>query len=201
MKKYLFIAIFILATVCVCLGYMLQEKNTEYSRLRHNQEALLGEVQMYQTEAGKSAASVLELQLSYNELQRYYQDKCQQVEDLGLKVKRLESMSYTGTHTHIEAQAKVRDSIVYQVRDSTVYVDTLKWFTWRDPPWVVVNGTMNNGTVDLDIHSTDTLIQIVHRVPKKFLFFKFGTKAIRQEIDSMNPHTKLTYAEYIRLKR
>ena len=48
------------------------------------------------------------------------------------------------------------------------------------------------------IESVDTLRQIVHRVPRRFLFIRFGTKAVRQEIVSSNPHTRIVYAEYVR---
>ena len=83
---------------------------------------------------------------------------------------------------------------------NVVYVDSLKHFEWRDLPWVAVAGTIRNGMVDLDVASVDTLMQIVHRVPKRFLFFRYGTKAIRQEVVSKNPHTRIVYSEYIELK-
>ncbi|WP_353739197.1 DUF6549 family protein, partial [Muribaculum intestinale] len=55
--------------------------------------------------------------------------------------------------------------------------------------------------VELDVVSCDTIKQIIHRVPKKFWFIKWGCKAIRQEVVSTNPHTKITYTEYIELKK
>jgi len=51
------------------------------------------------------------------------------------------------------------------------------------------------------VTSTDTLRQIVHRVPRRFLFIRWGTKAIRQEIVSTNPHTRIVYTEYIDMRR
>lgn len=68
-------------------------------------------------------------------------------------------------------------------------------------PWVHIEGEVRRDTLLLNYHSIDTLHQIVHRVPRKFLFFRFGTKAIRQEIISSNPHTKIVYSEYIELRR
>ena len=68
-------------------------------------------------------------------------------------------------------------------------------------PWVHIEGEVRRDTLLLNYHSIDTLHQIVHRVPRKFLFFRFGTKAIRQEIVSSNPHTKIVYSEYIELRR
>ena len=49
--------------------------------------------------------------------------------------------------------------------------------------------------------SVDTLRQVVHRVPRRFLFIRFGTKAVRQEIVSSNPHTRIVYAEYVRFAK
>ena len=51
------------------------------------------------------------------------------------------------------------------------------------------------------VESVDTLRQVVHRVPRRFLFIRFGTKAVRQEIVSSNPHTRIVYAEYVRFAK
>ena len=120
---------------------------------------------------------------------------CQTAEELGVKVKRLQSAMTTATKTEVNVITQVRDSIVYR----NGAIDTLKAFSWHDA-WVNILGELKGRDVSLNVVSQDTLIQIVHRVPKKFLFFRWGTKAIRQEITSTNPHTKITYTEYIELK-
>ena len=63
-----------------------------------------------------------------------------------------------------------------------------------------MNGVLDGDTFSAKIESVDTLQQVVHRIPKKFLFIKWGTKAIRQEVVSSNPHSKIVYTEYIELK-
>lgn len=201
MKKYLIITCLALAILSAWLAQSLTKSQTERKRLQANQEALMKDVELYETQAGESAASVLRLQLTYDELERNYKNVCQEAKDLGLKVKRLQSVAQTGTQTEIKIQTVLRDSIVYHQKDSVVYVDTLKWFSWRDPPWVDVYGVIDSGKVNLNVNSVDTLIQYVHRVPKKFLFFRWGTKGIRQEIISKNPHTKIVYSEYIELSK
>ena len=204
MKKYLYavvaIAIAILVGLCVWQGKELVKVRAERARLLNNQYALLEEIGLYETAEGRSAASVLALQLTCDELKRHYQEKCQEVKDLGLKVSRMESLASTGTQTNVTMKTELRDSIVYEVRNHVVYVDSLKHFEWRDPPWVAVAGTIRNGMVDLDVASVDTLVQIVHSVPKRFLFIRYGTKAIRQEVVSKNPHTRVVYSEYVKLK-
>ena len=60
---------------------------------------------------------------------------------------------------------------------------------------------IRDDSIGVTLRSVDTLFQVVHRVPRQFLCFRFGTKAIRQEIVSSNPHTELVYSEYVELKR
>ena len=121
----------------------------------------------------------------------------QRIEDLNIKLKRVQAATTTATQTKVEIKTVIRDSIIYV--DSS-RIATLPAIKWQDP-WVKVDGIiMPDSTVDLSIQSVDTLYQVVHRVPKKFWFIRYGTKAIRQEITSSNPHTKIVYSEYIELK-
>ena len=198
MKKILTIACLILLLVIIWLAHCLYKSGVEKERLKSNQDALMSEVKLYETKQGESAASVLRLQLTKKELEGKYQTVCQEAKDLGIKLKRLQAVSQTSTQGEIHAKADLKDSIRY--RPEIHLVDTLKKFNWKDPPWAFVDGVIDSGKVDLTISTNDTLIQLVHRVPKKFLFFKFGCKAIRQEIITKNPYNKIRYSEYIELK-
>ena len=51
------------------------------------------------------------------------------------------------------------------------------------------------------VESADTLRQVVHRIPRRFLFIRWGTKALRQEIVPSNPHTRIVYSEYVKIER
>lgn len=199
MKKYLIIICLALAVLCAWLGQALSRCNKDRERLQNNQNTLMQEVRLYETKLGESAASVQRLQLTKDELEGKYKAICQEAEDLGIKLKRLQSVSQTTTQAEIHAKAEIRDSIVY--KPEIHLVDTLKAFCWKDPPWAFVEGVIDSGKVDLSISTNDTIIQIVHRVPKKFWFFRFGTKAIRQEVISKNPHNRIRYSEYIELTK
>jgi len=197
MNKYLCIACVILAVACASLWGVNSNLRQEKERLTGNQEALMEEVQYYQDEAGRNAASVQRLELSKAELEAYNGELTQRIEDLNIKLKRVQAATTTATQTKVEIKTVIRDSIIYV--DSS-RIATLPAIKWQDP-WVKVDGIiMPDSTVDLSIQSVDTLYQVVHRVPKKFLFIRYGTKAIRQEITSSNPHTKIVYSEYIELK-
>lgn len=194
MKKILlYVNVALILTVSV-LSYWLNNVREEKKRLADNQEALLSDVDYYKTESGKNAASVLKLELSKSELENHCQDLTKTIDDLNIKIGRIQSVSTTATKTEVEIQTVVRDSIVF--RDLPVNLKVVKW---RDP-WVTLNGVLDGETFSAKIESVDTLSQVVHRIPKKFLFIKWGTKAIRQEVVSSNPHSKIVYTEYIELK-
>ncbi len=194
MRKLLIYINMALLVAVVSLSCWLGNVRTEKKRLANNQEALLTDVEYYKTESGKNAASVLKLELSKSELERHCQDLTKTVDDLNIKISRIQSASTTVTKTEVEIQTVVRDSIVY--RDLPI---SIKVINWRDP-WIKLNGVLDGDTFSAKIESVDTLQQVVHRIPKKFLFIKWGTKAIRQEVVSSNPHSKIVYTEYIELK-
>lgn len=197
MRKILIYAVIFLSILAAVLYWQLNEVKTEKKRLANNQEALLTDVETYKTEAGKNAASVLRLELSKSELEKYNKDLTQTVSDLKIKISRIQSASTTATSTDYSITTPVRDSIVYRDR---LIPDTLKRITYNDA-WLGLDGTIQKGIFSGNIQSRDTLVQIVHRIPKKFLFFKWGAKAIRQEVTTKNPHSKIVYTQYIELKR
>ena len=61
--------------------------------------------------------------------------------------------------------------------------------------------SIRTDSVACRVESTDTLRQVVHRVPRRFLFIRWGTKALRQEIVSSNPHTRIVYSDYVKFER
>lgn len=195
MRKILVYANIVLVISVLVLSFSLNNAKEEKKRLTNNQESLLSDIQYYKTESGKNAASVQKLELTKSELEKHCIDLTQTVEDLGIKVKRLQSVANTITKTEVEIKTVVRDSIVY--RDRPV---NLKVINWKDP-WISLDGILDGKNFSANIESVDTLSQVVHRIPKKFLFIKWGTKAIRQEVVSSNPHSKIVYTEYIELRK
>lgn len=195
MKKAIALIIVGLLVMVAALLSKTKTLTAENERLTANQTALMDRATYYETEAGNAAASVQRLTLSYSELEENYQHVCQTAEDLRVKVKRLQAAATTATQTEVKVVTEIRDSIIYR----NGILDSLKLFTWSDP-WVSVNGEIRERDVELDVVSCDTITQIIHRVPKKFWFIKWGCKAIRQEVVSSNPHSKITFTEYIELK-
>lgn len=191
MKGWVYMLIGGLCLIVLSLWGTNRNLTKENDRLQSNNNALMEDVVIYQ-----DAASVQMLELKKSELEKNYQDVCQRAKDLGLQVKRLQAASKTETQTEIPIQTVIKDSIIYR----NGVLDSLKRIEWRDP-WVSIEGTLKKDSLDLSVSSVDTIYQFIHRVPHKFWFIKWGCKAIRQEITTSNPHTKITYTEYIELKK
>lgn len=62
-------------------------------------------------------------------------------------------------------------------------------------------GEIEGDSMQVHIESRDTLQMIVHRVPKRFLFFRYGTKGVRMEVVSQNPHSRLSYPKIIMFRK
>ena len=195
MKKALYTIIVILAALLIAHIATLRKVRAEKERLEANQTALLSQVEYWTTKSGKSAADVRKLTLTVDELKQANATLKKTSDDLGIKLKRVQSASTTGVKTEVKLITQVRDSIVY--RDSIIV--PVKAFTWSDP-WTDVTGVIERDSVDLSVSSVDTLTTIVHKIPHKFWFIKWGCKAIKQTVVSSNPHTKITYNEYIEVK-
>ncbi len=186
MKKILFIYA-LCATAVAAWGVL---RHREAQRLENNQTALSEQVEYYRTRMGEQAASVRALQLRCDEFREMRQADARRIRDLGIKIRRLESSTTASLESKVEVHTIVRDTVILH--------DTLRVFHWCDE-WVTVDGRIGRDSVTCEVTSIDTLRQVVHRVPRRFLFIRYGTKAIRQEIVSSNPHSRIVYADYIEL--
>ena len=195
MKKYLFIYAVITTAVIIFGGKFLIG---EQQRYKGNNEALMQSVNLFKTQADEAAASVQVLRLRCGEYEELRAADAAKIKELGVKIKRLESAAKSATQTVVEVKVPIIDTVV--VRDTLRQVDTLRLFRWRDS-WVTIDGVVYQDSVACSFRSVDTLHQTVHRIPRRFLFFKFGTKALRQSVVSSNPHTEIVYSEYIKVER
>ena len=117
-----------------------------------------------------------------------------------IRLRRLEAAAKAVAVTDAEIRTPLRDTVVVRIHDTLPVRDTVRMFRWRDP-WISVEGCIGRDSAACRIRSVDTLRQAVHRIPRRFLFIRWGTKALRQEIVSTNPHTRIVYAEYVKIER
>lgn len=192
MTRYLLIALVACVVALMVSVRSCTEIKADRERLSDNQRTLLTDVDFYRTKDSLSAAGVERLTLSNREFSRYCGELQRTVADLNVKVKRLQSVSQTVTETKYVVNTVVRDSITPG--------DTLKCVDYRDA-YLTFSGCAGRDAFSGTIESRDTLVQVVHRIPRRFWFLRWGTKAIRQEVTSRNPHSQIVFTEYIELKR
>lgn len=196
MRKFLFGgAVALLAALVVSL-IVIRNLSADNERLRSNHRALMHDVELYRTRAGESAARVAVLELEVAEFRELRTRDAEKIRALGIRLRRAESYAVAATESSYEGRGALRDTII--VRDTVR--DTVRCLVAEDR-WSRLEATLRGDSLLYALRSVDTLRQVVHRVPRKFLFFRFGTKGIRQEIWSSNPHTELVYAEYVEFAR
>lgn len=191
--------------VIVILIVLLFSYSCENRRLRKNQSQLSTPVgvEIRTTADGKSMAETQALNMKISELEASRDSLLKTVKILGVKNSRLLALAQAATQSEAKIKASMKDSIVYLPGKTDTLpgrVDTLRCMQWKDP-WLTVDGCIRDGAFDGSVTSLDTLDIVAHRVPKRFLFFRFGCKAVRLDVVSHNPHTRLTGARYIRLDR
>lgn len=201
MKRILIIAIVVLNCLMLVQAALLRAERAERKRIQANNRVLTDSVEFYRTKSGKHAASRQVFELRASELERYNAQLAAQVRELRIKARRLEAAATTATATIVELRARLRDTVIYREPEAGPIIrETVKVFRWADP-WVTIEGLIDGDSVGCRVESIDTLQQIVHRVPRRFLFIRWGTKAIRQEVVSSNPHTQIVYTEYVEFTR
>lgn len=183
----------------------------ENRRLSANQQTLSDSVVRYRTLNGRNAASVEALTLRVGELERIASRDARTIRELGIRLRRTESIATTATRTDIAFEAPLlpppdphsdlhSDLSPLSGLPAPPLADTLRHFVWSDP-WTTVRGTVSPHRVLCSVSSADTLRQVVHRIPRRFLFIRYGTKALRQEIVCSNPNTRIVYSRFIQVEK
>lgn len=199
-------------------------------------------------------ASTVRLRLRVGELQELRAADSRHISQLGIRLRRVESLATTHTLTTIDTLVALPDGPSPRTTDSitesptpecpdsitalsssharhapllselthatelhsatnpyakpttnpttaaTINPTTSPTIAWDDG-WVSARIRLLPEGVECHILSRDTLRQVVHRVPHRWWIFRWGTRAIRQEISCSNPHTQIVYSEYIELER
>lgn len=170
----------------------LRKFRAENHRLENNMTVLQEGCRQYRVRDSLWAAGTGRLEMQIAEYRKRRQEDSQLIENLKIRLKRVES-----TSRHV---IETRHEIISAVRDTVFLADSVRYFEYASPH-IDLRGWLRKDSVEIALTSYDTLLQVVHRIPKRFLFFRYGTKAIRQEVVSKNPHTRIAFTEYIQLKK
>ena len=204
-----FIKVILLVLIPLALVMALKECYElmgESERTKENQDVLLhnGRVEIGRTQSGRPRASVQAITLKTSDLKRS-PDSLLAVNKKELKIKnsRIMAAATTSTTTQVDVKAAIRPvphDTCSRILSGSYRPPDVSQVSWSDP-WITLRGEIEGDSMQVHIESRDTLQMIVHRVPKKFLFFRFGTKGVRMEVVSQNPHSRLSYPRIIMFKK
>lgn len=199
--KLIFVGLFVFSLFCVV--FLWHENSTlkdENGRLSNNNTALMTDIETYKTESGKNAAKLLQLEMTAGEFKQLCDDQLKVINDLNIKVKRLESISTTVTNTNVTGKTQLKDTVFITQIDSIIIKDSVKVFKWNDN-WNHISGVIKGNDVECSYSGMDTLTIVANRVPKKFLFFRWGTKYIEVNLTNANPSSQVIYNRTIKIKK
>ena len=191
MKRVLFIVATAATTIAILLGIKVHNMTAARERLERNQQALLSDVEYYKTRADKWAATAEVLELKLSELREARKEDMKRIKELGIRLREVESYAHSVTQKRGGATLPLRDTVIIR--------DTVKIFS-SEGGHTQICGVVRNDSITYHFESVDTIYQVVRRVPRRFLFFRYGTKAIHQDVWTSNPATKVIYTEYIEIE-
>ncbi len=194
MKKALIITSAIALILLVGSGWIILRQCDTNRRLAENNRTLSERLTHTTALVNSQRLSIGRLRMTIGELEELRPDYARRIEHLGVGLRNTRTLSLTATHTLLDtllppppSPERLSDSITTPIR-------------WNDA-WVSLTLTPNPEGTHLHFISHDTLTQVVHRIPHKWWIFRWGTKALRQEIRSSNPHTRLVFSEYIEIEK
>lgn len=192
---YLIFAVFGLVGLLSIQTFKFRAIKDENKRLNNNQTALLDQSKIYKVKIGSDSLTIAKskaLKLELNEVKQYRSQDAAIIKDLGVKLKYAQAVAKNAIKTENNFTAPVKDSIVYMQGKN----DTIRCVAYKDK-WFEFNGCIDNQNRFIGrTSSVDTLVGVVHVIPKRFLFFRYGVKAVEFVATNKNPNSKIYFQEY-----
>lgn len=194
MKKYMIMAIGVLLIALALQQQALRRVKSERDRYKDNTEALLNDVTKYKVQDSLNASRVGALELSLKEYKKHYAEDQELIKELKSKGSDVSQVVKTETKTEIK--------VITDVKDSIVYLDTLKCFEYNDK-WLTIKGCISHNQFDGNVSVRDSLLVVESVKRKRFLGFLWKIKKIKYrewQIVSRNPHTEIEDISVVRIK-
>lgn len=165
----------------------IREQRAEIGRLERNVEAMNDAQIGYKTKLGDAAVKCKALEMSHRELKKTNAGLYKEVDALNVRVKDALSATRTVTRTVIKEV----------VRTDTVAGELIA--EYRDA-WNTIQARVKQDSTGLSYQGRDTVTGVITVRKKRFLFFRWGVKAIEHDIANKNPKTKMDIDIAVMLK-
>lgn len=195
MNKYIIGLLFASLIAIGILSRALKVANKEKARIEINQRVLLRDsIEKYKTRNNMLVLSIEQLELNLSEVKRSRSKILRELHNMKIRPKDAIAVGRTTTETVLSIKAPIRN----EIRLDSGRITKVKEFDWSDT-WTSIKGNIEEDSVSLHYNSRDTLIQVIHVEKHKFLFIRWGIKAIRQSVTLKNPNAHLVSTEYIKI--
>ena len=167
MKKALLIYALTVTALLAMVSHNRRTLRTENQRLSQNLVTLSTDVEVYRTQSGTHAAEVRSLRLRQSELEQTNEQLTDQIRDLRIRLRHINSLATASTSTAVEFRTQIPDSVLRRP-----IADTLRLPLYADR-WNSLQATLIGDRIEGRFTSVDTLRQVVYRVPHRFLFIRY----------------------------
>ena len=166
----------------------IRKQRAEIGRLERNIEAM-NDVQIeYKTKLGDAAVKRKALEMSHKELKKTNSDLYKEVDALNVRVKDALSATRTVTKTVIKEVVRT-DTVAGELIAGELIAGELI-AEYRDA-WNTIQARVKQDSTELIYQGRDTITGVITVRKKRFLFFRWGVKAIERDISNKNPNSKI----------
>lgn len=195
MIRYRAIAILALALLAMMgisaqLVHALKDARQSYDRVINANDKLNRKLVVFQTENGRLVAQNEVLQLRENELEGLIPQLASEMDQMGVKLSRVESVSTSGF--------QISNTAIVQLNDSLI-LDTLatKVFDFGDG-YFDIQGMVVGDKQHLEMSYQDTLIQVVYHGERyRPWLWIFSKRKLMQRVSLKNPNASIYYTQHI----
>lgn len=170
-----------------------KQLRSDNNRLSADVQSMSIGVKEIKLQSGKLATQSDVIILRTSELKKLFPDQSKSIENIGAKASRTNQVSKTVIETQKNIITHLRDSIV---RD-TIHV---KVFNYSDQ-FYQISGVTVGDSQHLQIHSTDTLVQVVFKGERvnPWLWI-FSPRKLQQRVSVANPNAIIKYSQLIQIQ-
>lgn len=173
--KELALAILLIAGLCYyrVTSYRIQKLTKENMELYYNNTVLEDGLSVYLLNDSARVVQVGQLNKDITELTSKQKEL---ISELNISKRRITELTSIQVKTDTVLIPQYKDGII-SYEDKNLKIEAIP--------------------SSIRLHLNDTLDIVAFRVPKKFLFIKYGTKGVALKIKNVNPHIKINYAKSI----
>ena len=193
-SQLLLVIVCVLCLSCFFLKRKVDKITTEKDKYQQN--TLLSDIKRIKIDSSTMAIDVKTLKFTLDEYKQYRTEDAKLIKKMGIQIKDLEATAKQNIIVNAPIQAEIRDTLI--LRDTiSQYISTVK----MKNPHLTLNCIIENDTMKGTIVLPVNLNQAIWAEYKhRFLWWRWGLKAIHQSVGSDNPYVQIYYTEFINLR-